>query len=407
MLAVLPRLAAFDKNRFVKEHLGMAMNYLFNTLKSREKDRASAFITIGLIGVAVEEAVEPHMEKIMEVIKNALPKGETAGKKRVTIDSNVFKCITFLGHALKDNKKLEIESILEPILATGLTPSLTICLHELATKIPKYKDAISLGLLKMLSQILMNKPLRHQGMPHNITANVLPFGSATDIADTQSIVLALHTLGTFDFEGQSLLPFVKRCADYFLVHEQRDIRLESVRTCSRLLKQAIYGTASVSSSEAVTDTVASVLTKLLVVGMTDTDPDVRFWVLVSLDRTFDSHLAQAESLGALFVALHDEVFEIREAALCIIGRLSTMNPAYVMPSLRKTLVQLLTELEHSGTGRNKEQGAKMLDHLVVNAPRLIRHYMEPILNVSIYILYKKFNTNNGEVLDKGFIYIYI
>lgn len=59
-----------------------------------------------------------------------------------------------------------------------------------------------------------------------------------------------------------------------------------------------------------------------------------------------------------------------------------MNPAYIMPSLRKMLVELLTELEYSGTGRNKEQGAILLDHLVVRAPRLIRPYMEPILKVS-------------------------
>ena len=43
--------------------------------------------------------------------------------------------------------------------------------------------------------------------------------------------------------------------------------------------------------------------------------------------------------------------------------------------------QILTELEHSGLGRNKEQAARMLGHLVSRAPRLIRPYMEPILKV--------------------------
>lgn len=63
-------------------------------------------------------------------------------------------------------------------------------------------------------------------------------------------------------------------------------------------------------------------------------------MLESLDDSFDSHLAQAENLSALFVAMNDEVFEIRELAICTIGRLSCMNPAYVMPSLRKTLIQV-------------------------------------------------------------------
>lgn len=44
-------------------------------------------------------------------------------------------------------------------------------------------------------------------------------------------------------------------------------------------------------------------------------------------------------------------------------------------------LQILTELEHSGIGRIKEQSARMLGHLVSNAPRLIRPYMEPILKV--------------------------
>ena len=70
------------------------------------------------------------------------------------------------------------------------------------------------------------------------------------------------------------------------------------------------------------------------------DPDIRYCVLMSLDEQFDPHLAQAENLAALFTALNDEVFEIRELAICTIGRLSSKNPAYVMPSLRKTLIQV-------------------------------------------------------------------
>jgi hypothetical protein len=74
------------------------------------------------------------------------------------------------------------------------------------------------------------------------------------------------------------------------------------------------------------------------------DPAIRETVLSRLDSRFDYHLAQAENLRSLFIALNDEVFEIRELAITTIGRLTIRNPAYVMPSLRKTLIQLLTEL---------------------------------------------------------------
>ena len=70
-------------------------------------------------------------------------------------------------------------------------------------------------------------------------------------------------------------------------------------------------------------------------------------MLKNLTERFDKHLAQAENIRSLFLALNDEVFAIREITITIIGRLASHNPAYVMPSLRKTLIQLLTELEYS------------------------------------------------------------
>lgn len=75
------------------------------------------------------------------------------------------------------------------------------------------------------------------------------------------------------------------------------------------------------------------------------DPDIRYCVLASLDERFDAHLAQAENLQALFVALNDQVFEIRELAICTVGRLSSMNPAFVMPFLRKMLIQVMEMVE--------------------------------------------------------------
>jgi len=46
---------------------------------------------------------------------------------------------------------------------------------------------------------------------------------------------------------------------------------------------------------------------------------------------------------------------------------------------RKLLIQLPTELEHSGMGSNKEHSSRLLGKLVSSAPRLIKPYMEPIL----------------------------
>ena len=104
-------------------------------------------------------------------------------------------------------------------------------------------------------------------------------------------------------------------------------------------------------------------------------------MLLSLDTRFDRHLAKSENIRSLFLALNDEVFGIREAAISIIGRLTHENPAYVMPSLRKTLIQLLVELEYSNVARNKEESARLLSLLIGASRKLIKPYVDPMIAV--------------------------
>ena len=403
LLNILPRLAAFNREEFVKKHLKSIVDYLLYTLKNREKDKNIAFVTLGFIAVAVEKSIQQYIERIMEVIKASLPQKDASTKKKSVMDPSVFMCITLLGHAVKNGISDDVKEILEPMCLQGISPPLTICLRELAENIPKIKREVSDLLLKMLSQvILQNKPQPQVGTPkHNITAQLAAL-TVTTSAETQpdvaTIVLALRTLGTFNFEGHSLLPFVQRCADHFLTNEHQEIRIEAVQTCSSLLKVSIQqSTEGAGISDTLKETICHVLEKLLIVAVTDVDASVRLRVLKSLDETFDAQLAQPWFLSSLLVTLNDEFFEIRELAIITIGRLSAMNPAYVMPSLRKTLVQLLTELEN-GMSRNKEQSARMLDHLIVNTPRLIAAYMRPILTILVPKL-KEPESNPGVVLN--------
>lgn len=82
---------------------------------------------------------------------------------------------------------------------------------------------------------------------------------------------------------------------------------------------------------------------------------------------------------ALFVAYHQFWFLPLVPTSFSLQTHSTCWVSSAIESL--SYLQILTELEHSGIGRIKEQSARMLGHLVSNAPRLIRPYMEPILKV--------------------------
>lgn len=69
--------------------------------------------------------------------------------------------------------------------------------------------------------------------------------------------------------GHSLTQFVRHCADHFLNSEHKEIRMEAARTCSRLLTPSIHLISGHLVSQTAVQVVADVLSKLLVVGITD------------------------------------------------------------------------------------------------------------------------------------------
>lgn len=99
-----------------------------------------------------------------------------------------------------------------------------------------------------------------------------------------------------------------------------------------------------------------------------------------MDVRFDAYLVQPENLKCLFISLNDESFRNRLLAIHVVGRLTIRNPAYIMPTLRKFTIQLLTELEFSGEYRMKEESALLLGQLIQSCPLLARPYTDVIVN---------------------------
>lgn len=238
-------------------------------------------------------------------------------------------------------------------------------------------------LLNVISITLSGQPYKQPGAPTNrnmiqTVERPLRENGVGDGNDNETIVLALATLGSFDFSNHVLNEFVRDCIVNYLDDDLPEIRKAAAVTCCQLfVRDPICNQTSTHAIKVV----GEVLEKLLTVGIADPDPDIRETVLSSLDVRFDRHLAQADNVRSLFIALNDEVFTIREIAITIIGRLTTYNPAYVMPSLRKTLIQLLMELEYSVVSRQKEESARLVSLLVRAAQRLTKPYIEPILKV--------------------------
>ena len=77
--------------------------------------------------------------------------------------------------------------------------------------IPDLRKDILEGLLKMLSLVLLGRPLQHPGAPKPKAAS-LPTSASTpnlqELPDVATITLALRTLGGFDFEGLFILKYL-------------------------------------------------------------------------------------------------------------------------------------------------------------------------------------------------------
>ncbi|KAF6834583.1 FAT domain-containing protein [Colletotrichum plurivorum] len=379
VVLLIPDLASYSPAEFDRSYLHKFMVYLSGMLK-KDKERNDAFLAIGNIANSVKSAIAPYLDGVMTHVREGL---SLAARKRGPVDA-VFECISRLAVAVGQTLSKYMEALLDPIFECDLTPKLTQALVDMAFYIPPAKDTIQNRLLDMLSMVLCGEPFKPLGAPHPNTLTAVPAVSK-DAKDPQAyehrkaeVKLALNTLGSFDFTGHVLNEFVRDVAVKYVEDEDPETREAAALTCCQLyVRDPIVSQTSYHAIQVVGD----VIERLLTVGVSDPEPNIRRTVLAALDERFDRHLAKAENIRTLFFALNDEVFAIREVAISIIGRLARYNPAYVIPSLRKTLIQLLTELEFSDVARNKEESAKLLSLLVQNAQGLVKPYVDPMMSV--------------------------
>ncbi|KAK6202747.1 1-phosphatidylinositol 3-kinase [Scheffersomyces amazonensis] len=285
----------------------------------------------------------------------------------------------------------------------SLSKHMQTMLETLIINIPSLTNLINMKLLNLLSLVLSGKPFQPPGSPYGTikmnenlardrrlsmisretghTPNhILSNPETYENYDSIILIQALEMLAFFKFENYQLNEFVRYCTITYLEHSNAKVRqTATITSCQIFIKDPICQQTSVNALNAVNE----VLDKLLSISITDPNPETRLEGLLCLANAgnFDPQLSQADNVRLLFIALNDEVFAVRKTAIRILGRLSSINPAYIVPSLRKTLIQLLTRLEYSTTTRKKEESAILLSLLISNSKELTRPYVKPIVEV--------------------------
>lgn len=190
-------------------------------------------------------------------------------------------------------------------------------------------------------------------------------------------------------QGHVLNEFVRDTALRYVDNNNPVIRKAAALTCCQIyIRDPIIHQTSFHAMRVV----GEVVERLLVVAVADPEPDIRKTVLMSLDPKFDRYLAKPENVRSIFLAINDGDFDVRQAAMMIIGRLTAVNPAYVFPPLRKLLVNLMSGIQSSKDSRHEEEGAKLIGLFVANASQLVKPYVNPLVKT---LLPKATDANTG------------
>jgi FKBP12-rapamycin complex-associated protein len=81
--------------------------------------------------------------------------------------------------------------------------------------------------------------------------------------------------------------------------------------------------------------------------------------------------------------VNESEYEVRQAAMVILGRLTSVNPAYVFPPLRKLLLNLMNGVRNSHDSTHEEEGARLISLCIVNAQQIVKPYVHTIIKILI------------------------
>ena len=390
IVTLIPRLAAFAPERFVKSYLKDATEYLLQVLAPSPAERGAAFTALGDMATALAragvagqmKAPVDYLLPIATQIKEALLHASLGGRGKKMPSPEALRCAGTLAIALRGNWLPYAASLLDPMIQSGLSEPLVASLHQIVNALPDLLPRVQDLLLDLLSLVLAKRPFNPMAPASQVTALQTAVLN-TDLQGNALTKLALQTLGSFELSSHPLLDFTRDHVVPFLDDHDPSVRRSAALAVCHVLEQSVRH-ISVSNNGRPSGhrrAVDRIIQRLLASAVADPAVGVRKGVLSALTRTtsLDGHLAQAESLRSLFIALNDESAAVRGLTIDLAGHLSSVNPAYVMPALRRHLMQLLCDMDLSPDLKQREDSAKLLGVLIRAAPRLVLPYTSSIL----------------------------
>ncbi|XP_073268578.1 serine/threonine-protein kinase TOR isoform X3 [Populus alba] len=401
--SLLPRIAHFLRDRFVTNYLEICMNHILAVLRI-PAERGSGFIALGEMAGALDGELEHYLPTITAHLRDAI------APRRAKPSLEALACVGNIAKAMKTAMEPYVRGLLDVMLSAGLSPTLVEALEQISDSIPSLLPTIQERLLDCISLALSKSHFsQSRAAIHTVRGSMMNAPQqVSDLSGSALVQLALQTLARFNFKGHELLEFARESVVVYLDDEDGATRKDAALCCCKLVANSFSAMVSTQVGSGRSNRaggkrwrlVEELVEKLLIAAVADADVTVRQSIFSSLhgNRGFDDFLAQADILSAVFAALNDEDFDVREYAISVAGRLSEKNPAYVLPALRRHLIQLLTYLKQSSADNKcREESAKLLGCLIRNCEQLVLPYIAPIHKALVARLLEGtgVNANNG------------
>ena len=365
--SILSSLPLFAKHYTSSMSLSITEWMDFLLASKKDKDKSKSLVCCCELACYLNLECKNYVDTIIKQVKELVN-----NKNQKQYIEDVFACIRLLAKALPAELSPYLPELIHIIFSTGLSFTMRQTLTEIALYIPSYVPTLQDKLINLLSLVLTGHPYR----PLLMNRSTLVY----EPKDPELIILALNSLSTFQMPNQSLADFLQEAVVPYLDFDDPNIRSAAAQTiCQIINRDPIRALQSQSSF----DLIYEILVRLVTIAIADPDQKIRFLVMhaLSTESSVDHVLSQSELIRAIFLAVNDEYYPVRHASLSLIGRLSKLNPAYVMPCVRKVLFQLLSEIEFSAAVKQKEDSAKLLTVLIKSIKELVKPYVDSIFRV--------------------------
>eukprot|EP00045_Choanoeca_perplexa_P018278 m.285189 g.285189 ORF g.285189 m.285189 type:complete len:2476 (+) comp17770_c0_seq3:155-7582(+) len=409
---------------------------------NRDKDKAAGLNALGKLAAALGSELHPYLTDVRHVLgdlRSLLCKAMVTRNTNDAVLAAACLCVGYLARAMVTEIKRDLtrphakdddeRSLLDLLFDLRLTKSLVKALvmitdsfvwleNQPPAATPTIDDGIRAAtvkrrLLDLLCTVIQGAPYRHPGNPNPVEVSLItlpgppaPRSRRTSVAkegaltptstpkfrrasrfakdaepvrtptSVAALVLALDTLRTYNFHEFVLTTLARDGIAQYLSHSNDEVREAAGLTCAALVVPQIEPQVCARVDPLA---VAEVLSQLLTNAISERKAGIRRRILQALPRATDTYLARAETLQLLFVCLHDRDHQTQLTALEVVGRLCDLNPAYVIPALRRQLQNILNSFVLTESATAEEFNSRLLSHLISVAPRVVAPYVDAVM----------------------------